>query len=1126
MRKIYKNLTKFFVLLFLVLSCFSMNVFAEPSVATLSSYTGSVYVKKSGGEKKISAFKGMRLVKGDTIITGKKSSATLDIDKDKEVIIGDNTQLSITELSKEIAKNSSKSSFTLQAGKVWSNVKKKLDKDSKYQIKTSTAIAGVRGTKFYVSQENGETSIIVLEGSVLAEASLASKQPDGSYNIEKIEKIIEKNHQFQASASMEKEDEIIIEPLELESLDLFVLDSYRDSITESNPELLEELNKIIEKKEIEEENHIDTEAEEDDDEIIPKISYDPIVMPETPSYDDNTGSIPVQVPNYAPMATNLSINGNLEIGSILTGLYTYYDSENNPEGSPLYQWYRGNNIDGSDKSLIVGATNKEYMLSIEDINKYIFFQVTPSALSGTLTGQPTHCSSSSPIITRDTIAPVGTIFDIPPFGTSSLFIQFDEPLSEETLSIANPKDLIVDSYIKIPYPDGYENIKVKEILWKYDGTFIDTPLLIITLEQPLSLYSENYIEVKFNDGAIKDIYENINNNILVGNSINEQTAPTISGAESLAEDSINNAGTTLSITLGANQGSWVEDIVSDTSKLSNLYNNFYVDSNWDEWEKLKANFSAIRKDDYTLSLTLPAVSTYNIDKDQWVSLIIPGDLVSSNYSTLAMPFKIQATQAEQLIIETEFSSPVTGTGGSEGTSGTTRIEYLDNSNIYGTSKWQIKVLDYYDYENIAYDSVIDGAIDYVQGEDILAYPSQILLLLATDNEGRIKKFSFIYLSPDMISVPLPAVENLSFDNSDPDFKYVVIHGKALPSYEKLEVITIGSGIPDNNSPAEYELYQLYEGIHELTPLTNGITAPGDTIYYRLVNGVSNSPWVADGIATSQDKPVNSPSYPPLTFTVSDYSDTVKVKGTSGTRIAVIKNGYMLSPVTIDDSGMACISIDGGINNYDQIAVVILNENENIAARSDSIQAPSEMFNHIHNNRFIVLGDLGEIYINSTYKGQLNIFKNGVLNTSSSIENNVDMYIQVNEGLSSGDMIKVQLIDEFGNESDLSDQVIVMAAPVKNLIELNYGTAEEEDSITINNLNPYEYYKINILSSSGNHPSYEMLEGYAGANGKLGPIYFITSNLPEKNGTSGSTCQIYFIDFIGNTSPKSEIITAN
>jgi Raf kinase inhibitor-like YbhB/YbcL family protein len=92
--------------------------------------------------------------------------------------------------------------------------------------------------------------------------------------------------------------------------------------------------------------------------------------------------------NQAPVATNIGISGygSQNVGSELIANYTYTDAENDLEGVSKFQWYRSTKSDGSDKVAISGATRKRYTLTTDDIGKYILFEVTPVASTGTNTG--------------------------------------------------------------------------------------------------------------------------------------------------------------------------------------------------------------------------------------------------------------------------------------------------------------------------------------------------------------------------------------------------------------------------------------------------------------------------------------------------------------------------------------------------------------------------------------------------------------------------------------------------------------------------------------------------------------------------------------------------------------------
>jgi len=93
--------------------------------------------------------------------------------------------------------------------------------------------------------------------------------------------------------------------------------------------------------------------------------------------------IPEQLP---PVATNLSIAGNFSNGETLTAAYNYFDVNNDAESNSFFLWFRSDNISGLNKTVIQNARNQTYTLTQQDIGKYISFEVTPCAATGSRFG--------------------------------------------------------------------------------------------------------------------------------------------------------------------------------------------------------------------------------------------------------------------------------------------------------------------------------------------------------------------------------------------------------------------------------------------------------------------------------------------------------------------------------------------------------------------------------------------------------------------------------------------------------------------------------------------------------------------------------------------------------------------
>jgi uncharacterized protein (TIGR02145 family) len=89
-----------------------------------------------------------------------------------------------------------------------------------------------------------------------------------------------------------------------------------------------------------------------------------------------------------PVASNVIFTPAPAVALTLTGSYTYSDINNDPEGTPSYQWYLADDASGLNQTAIAGATNATYLVTPSAGNKYVGFGVRPNALTGTTAGTP------------------------------------------------------------------------------------------------------------------------------------------------------------------------------------------------------------------------------------------------------------------------------------------------------------------------------------------------------------------------------------------------------------------------------------------------------------------------------------------------------------------------------------------------------------------------------------------------------------------------------------------------------------------------------------------------------------------------------------------------------------------
>lgn len=113
---------------------------------------------------------------------------------------------------------------------------------------------------------------------------------------------------------------------------------------------------------------------------------------------------PVQAPNSAPVADNVSISGLPVEGGTLVGDYDFDDTDGDLEGVSTYRWL-------TDSGVIAGADSQSYVLGPVDVGENIRFEVTPVALTGVLVGTPAASSPVGPVQVPNT-PPVATAVSI------------------------------------------------------------------------------------------------------------------------------------------------------------------------------------------------------------------------------------------------------------------------------------------------------------------------------------------------------------------------------------------------------------------------------------------------------------------------------------------------------------------------------------------------------------------------------------------------------------------------------------------------------------------------------------------------------------------------------------------
>ncbi|MCS7299594.1 MAG: FecR domain-containing protein [Spirochaetia bacterium] len=189
----------------------------EPITAVVSMALGDVKIQTL--MNLIDAEVGYTLKQGDVIITEKGSECELQIDKKILVKIGENTKVSLSEVISSI-KGSKDTIVDIVKGTVKSAVGK-LNNDG-FKIRTSTAVAAVRGTKFLVAvDDKGTTKVIVSEGKVSVGVRSKSVQ-NISEQLPETHKEKLSQYESVAEKTIEKGEQVIIKREQQEKVDSII----------------------------------------------------------------------------------------------------------------------------------------------------------------------------------------------------------------------------------------------------------------------------------------------------------------------------------------------------------------------------------------------------------------------------------------------------------------------------------------------------------------------------------------------------------------------------------------------------------------------------------------------------------------------------------------------------------------------------------------------------------------------------------------------------------------------------------------------------------------------------------------------------------------------------------------
>ncbi len=165
MRVMKKFFDQFLMVLFIL--CLSFPAFAKNDGGVFTVVKGDVQVIKGPGKKPKKAKVGMKVKSKYTIIAAKDSRAKI-VMTDKNVLnISPNSKIELANYQFNPSKNEKNVLINVLYGKVRSKVNQKYDgKKNSFRVKTPSAVAGVRGTDFFVNHRNDTSQVVTFEGEV------------------------------------------------------------------------------------------------------------------------------------------------------------------------------------------------------------------------------------------------------------------------------------------------------------------------------------------------------------------------------------------------------------------------------------------------------------------------------------------------------------------------------------------------------------------------------------------------------------------------------------------------------------------------------------------------------------------------------------------------------------------------------------------------------------------------------------------------------------------------------------------------------------------------------------------------------------------------------------------------
>ena len=121
----------------------------------------------------------------------------------------------------------------------------------------------------------------------------------------------------------------------------------------------------------------------------------------------------------APVASSVAVTGSPQVGSSLSGTYTFSDADGDTQGTSTFRWV-ANSVNTGVTGGTTLARTQTYTPSSTNLGSYLYFCVTPVSSAGTLSGTEV-CTSATAAVTSSNAAPVASSVAIT--GTAQVGVQ-------------------------------------------------------------------------------------------------------------------------------------------------------------------------------------------------------------------------------------------------------------------------------------------------------------------------------------------------------------------------------------------------------------------------------------------------------------------------------------------------------------------------------------------------------------------------------------------------------------------------------------------------------------------------------------------------------------------------------